>query len=127
MEDLSATSLELKSRIAQVYLKMKVKAYMAVLGLHWRVRLTGRPWWSVESILSEPPSNYPLPEVAAVASNVRAVRQPLFKPVHDGVSVRQAGIGLVHQLLFLPLISLTGTGQGNLEAFSESPQQLSCS
>eukprot|EP00878_Enallax_costatus_P012651 GHUV01013214.1.p1 GENE.GHUV01013214.1~~GHUV01013214.1.p1 ORF type:complete len:740 (+),score=291.18 GHUV01013214.1:937-3156(+) len=36
LEDLSPTPLELKSRIAQVYLKMKAKAYMAVLGLYWR-------------------------------------------------------------------------------------------
>lgn len=38
LEDLSPTQLELKARIAHVYLKMKAKAYIAVLGLYWRVR-----------------------------------------------------------------------------------------
>lgn len=37
-EDYAALPMELKGLLTQVYLKMKHKAYIAVIGLHWKVQ-----------------------------------------------------------------------------------------
>lgn len=37
LEDLQPTNMELKGKIADVYLRMKSRAFVAVLGLYWKV------------------------------------------------------------------------------------------